>query len=330
MKISPKDIDKFILNVPKSIKAILLYGPDNGLVRIRGDLLGKTRSIAKKFNYDQIKNNPIVLLDTLSSIDLFGEDSSKEKMVSIECNGTNFAESCSNMLKTKIYQGLLVFYAGDLGPDSALRKFFESNNNVAAVACYKDDAVSITKLIQQIFRNKQINIEHSAVQLLVNSITIGDRMLVINEIEKICLFLGDKKKVVEDDLQGYLDSQGEVTLDKLCYKMSLKETKEIEHLLIKLQNAGHNLVSIIRIITRHFYRLYQVKHLIKTGKTEQQAMASLFPPVFFKQVSDFSRSLNLWNDKQLLARLNSLTELELMAKKDISTAGLMLRNMILS
>ena len=143
------------------------------------------------------------------------------------------------------------------------------------------------------------------------------------------MLLGNKKSVVEEDLQGYLDSQGEITLDKLCYRISLKELKELEPLLIKLQNAGHNLVSITRMIIRHFYRLYQVKHLITKGKTEQQAMASLYPPVFFKQVNDFTRSLKLWSDEQLLDRLKSLTELELMAKKDLVTAGLILKNMIL-
>jgi DNA polymerase-3 subunit delta len=330
LKIPPKDIDKFILNVPKSTKAVLLYGPDNGLVRMRMDLLRKARNLIQKFNYDQIKNNPIILLDHLSSQSLFLKDSSKEKMISIECNGAGFTESCRDLLKGKTYQGLLVFYAGDLGTDSALRKFFESNNNVAAVACYRDDAVSITVLIQQIFKKKQINIERSAIQLLVNSITTGDRMLIINEIEKICLFLGDKKSVVEEDLQGYLDSQGEVTLDKLCYKISLKEQQDLESLLIKLQNSGYNLVSIIRVIIRHFYRLYQVKHLITQGKTDQQAMSSLFPPVFFKQVNDFNRSLRLWDDKQLLTRLNDLTELEMLAKKDILTAELMFKNIVLN
>lgn len=329
MKIPPKDIDKFILNVPKSIKAILLYGPDNGLVRIRGDVLAESRNLAGRFNYDQIKNNPIILLDTLNSQSLFGEDSSKEKILSIECNGASFTEGFSRILKTPEYQGLLVFYAGDLGTDSALRKFFEVNNSVAAVACYQDDIASVSKLIQQIFKEKQISIDYSVVQLLVNSIAIGNRMLVINEIEKICLFLGDKKSVVEEDLQGYLESQGEITLDKLCYKISLKEVKEIEYLLVKLQNTGHNLVSITRMIIRHFYRLYQVKHLIEEGKTEQQAMASLYPPVFFKQVNDFTRSLKLWDKKQLLDRLKSLTELELLAKKDQEVAKLMIKHIIL-
>ncbi len=329
MKIPPKDIEHFILNVPKSIKAILLYGPDNGLVKIRASLLEKSRDIAGKFNYDQVKNNPIVLLDNLNSLSLFGEDPAQEKIVFIECNGTGFIESCANMLRNITYKGLLVFYAGDLATDSLLRKFFETTENVAAIPCYQDDAISTSKLIQQIFKQKQINIDHAAIQLIMNCISLGDRMLVINEIEKICLFLGEKKHIGEEDLQGYLESQGEINFDKLCYHMSLKETKELEPLLEKLQNEGHNLISIIRMVIRHFYRLYQVKHLMNQGKTEQQAMASLFPPVFFKQVNNFTRSLKLWSDKQLLVFLKNLTELELMAKKSQITAGLVLKNLMI-
>ena len=329
MKIPPKDIDNFILNIPKQVKAILLYGPDSGLVKIRSSLLEKSRNMVGKFNYDQIKNNPAILLDSLNTISLFGENLSQEKIIFIECPGTGFTESCSSMLKEVSYNGLLVFCAGDLGTDSLLRKFFEGQDNIAAIPCYQDDSVAISKLIQQIFKSKQISIEHSAIQLLMSCIAIGDRLLVINEIEKICLFLGEKKQVIESDLNGYLESQGEVNFDRLCYKMSLKETKELEPLLAKLQNEGHNLVSITRMLIRHFYRLYQVKHLITQGKTEQQAMASLFPPVFFKQVNDFSRSLKLWSDKELMSLLREFTELELISKQNPATAELILRNIMI-
>lgn len=329
MKVLPKDIENFILNIPAKVKAILLYGPDSGLVRTRISLITKSRTISDKLHYDQIKNNPSILLDSLNSLSLFGENLAKEKVAIIECTGTGISESYSTMLKNPNYKGLLLFCAGDLGTDSALRKFFENNENIAAIPCYLDDAVAIGKLIQQILKQNQKTIDPKANQLLMNCIAIGDRMLIINEIEKICLFLADKKHIVEEDLQGYLESQGEVSFDRLCYKMSLKEIKELEPLLIKLQNEGHNLVSITRVLNRHFYRLYQVKTLIIQGKEEQQAMNSLYPPVFFKQVNDFTRSIKLWSDVALLDILKKLTKLELMAKKNPITAELMLKNIMI-
>ena len=325
MKIAVKDIEQFIINIPKNIRAVLLYGPDAGLVKTRVEIIEKSYSIAGKFKYDQIKNNPSLFLDSLKSISLFGEDLTKEKLVVIECSGASIAEPMLNIVKSGNYKGLIVFYAGELGLDSSLRRCFESNQNMATIPCYVDDQASIARIIQQQFKQRQMTCEAGLVQLLLNYIAIGNHALVLNEIEKIFLFLGDKKHVMAADLTDYLQLQGEVTFDKLCYQLSLRQINDIELLLNKLQNEGHNLVSIIRTIMRHFNRLYQVKLLMEQGKNEQVALDSLHPAVFFKQVNDFSRSIKLWSKSQLVEFLRQLNELELVAKQKPILAELILR-----
>jgi DNA polymerase III subunit delta len=330
LKIAAKDIEKFILNVPSNIRAILLYGPDAGLVSIRATTLKKSRSIAAIFDYEQIKNNPGSLLDNFNSLNLFSKDKLKEKIILIECNGKHITESCINLLKSPNYQGLLVFHAKELGTDSNLRKTFEANNNIAAVPCYQDDQASINKIIQQALQQQKISCDHKVIALLTNCISTGNRALILNEIDKIILFLSNKKHISVEDIQDYLELQNEVNFDKLCYQISLKQTKNIDITLVKLQNEGHNIVSIIRMITRHFYRLYQVKQLIKQNKTEQQALSTLYPPVFFKQVNDFSRSLKLWDITELKAFLKELNHAELAAKENSISSELILKNIILN
>ena len=329
MKIAPKDIEQFIVNVPKNIRAILLYGPDHGLIKLRVSILEKSRKLADRFSYEQIKNNPSLFLDSLNSLSLFGEDLTKEKIVSIECSGVTIVESLSSILKAANYQGLVVFYAEELGPDSSLRRFFEANPNTAAIPCYIDDQAALTRVISQVFKEKQITCETGLINLLLNYITVGDRDLVLNEIDKILLFLGDKKHIVTADLNEFLVLQGEVSFDKLCYKISLRQIAGIEDLYNKLEHEGHNLVSIVRMVMRHFTRLYQVKHLIEQRKTEQQALESLSPPLFFKQVNDFSHSLKLWTEVQLVDFLKSLNQIELVAKQTSMPADLMFKALLL-
>ena len=80
---------------------------------------------------------------------------------------------------------------------------------------------------------------------------------------------------------------------------------------------------------RHFNRLYQVKHLIGQGKTEQQALDSLTPPLFFKQVNNFSHSLKLWTEVQLVDFLKRLNQVELAAKQTSIPADLMFKALLL-
>jgi DNA polymerase-3 subunit delta len=330
VKIAPKDIEQFIINIPKDIKAILLYGPDAGLIGIRAGIIEKSRNLVDKFKYEQIKNNPSQLLDKLHAIKLFGENLAKEKIALIECNGTSLVEPLLSIVKSGSYKGMLLFCASELGTDSSLRKTFESNQNLAAIPCYLDDQIGISRVIQQILKDRSITCGSGVMQILSTCVPFGDRALVINEIEKILLFLGGKKHILEVDLKDYLQTQGEVSFDKLCYQLSLREVDNTESLLIKLQNEGHNLVSIIRMIIYHFNRLYQVKYLIEQGKDPQQALSSLSPPLFFKQVNDFTRSLKLWKLDQLMQMLMQLSQLELSAKQTSMPANLMLKQMIAS
>lgn len=330
MKIAVKDTDNFISNIPSTIKSILLYGPDSGITSIRANSIAKSHDIIAKYNFEQIKNNPFVLLDKFNSIGLFNNNSSKKKIIIIECSNTSINESYSNFLESTDFNGLIIFCAKDLGVDSSLRRYFEKNTSLAAIPSYHDDASSISKIIQQSFRNNKISYTSEVIPVLMNYITIGDRLLIINEIEKICLYFYEKKQISIDDLHQYLEQQSDVTFDKLCYKISLKQKNDIESYLLKLQNEGHNAVALIRMISRHFFRIYQAKHLIiQQNKTEQQAMESLSPPVFFKQVNDFSRSLKLWNIQDLQNFLEKLTYAELEVKKNSTTASLTLQNALL-
>ncbi|MEK6733908.1 MAG: hypothetical protein AABY27_02240, partial [Pseudomonadota bacterium] len=295
MKIATKDIEQFINNIPKSIKAILIYGPDTGLIKARINIITKTRNIASIYKYDQIKNNPEILLDSLRSISLFGEDLSKQKTSIIECNSAVISEAISNSLKNDNFNGLLVFSASDLGPESSLRKFFDTNANTASIACYIEDQATIARIIQQQLKSNGISCEPGLVQTLIQYISIGDHALVVNELEKIFLFFGNKKHLEIQDLRNFLELQPEISFDKLCYQISLKKFENIEVILDRLQSEGHSLVSIIRMMLRHFNRLYQVKSLIEQGASEKQALDALSPPVFFKQMNDFTNSLKLWS-----------------------------------
>lgn len=328
MKIVAKDIESFIKKIPHNIRAVLLYGPDSGLINIRKKIIEKSFNFSGNFRYEEIKNNAAIILDGLNSIKLFDEDLSRDKLIIIESSSPSITESITKVITEGNYKGLLLFCAGDLGADSGLRKYFEKCVNAASVPCYIDDQVGIIRIIEQQFKLKNIIYKPELLQFLVHYISFGNRELILNEIEKISLFMGNKKSIAIEDLENYLDMQGEVTFDKLCYQISLKQNKNIESLLTKLQNEGHNLISITRMVIRHFNRLYQVKSLINQGKSEKIALDSLMPNVFFKYLNDFSKSLSLWDENQLMYFLKKLNEVELFSKKDPAIASLIFRKLI--
>jgi DNA polymerase III subunit delta len=329
MKIPNKDIENFIKKIPADLKAILLYGPNQGLIKARIEVIKESFSFTENFQYDKIKNSPGLVLDSINSQSLFSSNN-KIRMATIECGGSSLNENFISLIKNSKYKGLLLFYAGELGTDSSLRKNFEKLANTAAIPCYLDDYAMIIKLIEYKLKQHSLVCDHKLITIIAKSIDYGDRALIINEIEKILLFIGDQKKqITQQDLHLYIKQQEETSFDNLCYSLSLKKLKNIEIIINNLQHEGNNIVAITRVILRHFYRIYQVKNSIKQGKTIQQSIDSLYPSVFFKYIDHFAQSVKLWSEADLIAILKKLNNIELMAKTNPTSANLMLRNLIL-
>lgn len=330
MKIPTKEIDNFIKKVPSEVRSILLYGPDSGLVSARQKLIEKNYIIAGKFKYEQVKSNPSLITDSLRSISLFGEDLTKGKIAIIEVNGVSLAEPLATIVKESNFKGIMLFIGGDLGTDSSLRKIFEKGQKqLASIACYCEDQLAVARIVNDHFRCHGITTEPGLVQQISHSIQLGNHELIIREIEKIILFLGEKKHASFNDLAEYLENQEEVSFDRLCYKLSLKQKEEVENLYYKLRNEGHSPVSIVRFIARHFYRIYQVRILLDQGKSEEFAIDNLQPQVFFKQLPDFNKSVKLWNSKQLVLMLKKINELELEVKSSPQFANLSFKKLML-
>lgn len=326
MKIANSEISVFLKNIPTSVKAILIYGPDASLVKLRAEYICKSRNLVGELEGQQVKSNPYLILDKLRSDGLFSFNQNKENIVIVNSSSSVLDKEVATNID-KITQGILLFKAGDLGPDSTLRKFFESHKTASTIACYPDDSNEIQKIALQIFKKHNITIEAPAIHALLNYINTGSRALVINEIELIALFFAEQKSISTKDLDQYLETCSEINFDKLCFAMSSRQAEKSELFLKQLLAEGHTLVSIIRIVARHFFRLYQARSQVETGINEKQAVSSLSPPVFFKQLNNFTQALKLWHTEELINIIDSLNQLEFESKQTNNNSILLFKKL---
>lgn len=329
MKIQTKEIDKFINNIPEDIKSILIYGVDEGQVKEKVQQVCKSRTVAAIYKYEDVKSSPGMVVDSLTSLSLFGENHEKEKIVIIEFNGASITDPLLSLIKKASFRGKILLVAGELGTDSTLRKNCEANQSSAVIACYADDIVSIMSIINKALLENNITMDNEAKKLFANSVSLGNRNIIHNEIDKLLLYLGKEKKIELRHINQYFNSLGAISFESLCYDLSLLKLDNIEKKIYSLQLDGNNLVTIIRAVNNHFNRLYQVKKILEVNNNLSQAITSLSPPVFFKYVTDFSASINLWGAKQLLRVISLLGELELSVKKNPNDANLIFIHNIL-
>lgn len=318
MKIPPAQIDSFIATLdPRNTRAVLVYGPDTSIVAERVATISS--HIADKndpfgttdISYDKLKSDPALLADEMAAMS-FG---SKRRLIRIDATS---ATSLDASLKTTLQQppgdNFVVFSGGELAPASSLRKFFETSEHVAALACYTDDAMGQRRVLQGILTEKGLRFSPQALDLLQERLPT-DRRLMRAEIDKLQLYLGDALDLAEEDILVAISPSQESSMDEVAKAIASLEQKSIESHTQQLLREGVAPIMLLRAVSRYFMRLHYVKGSMMNGNAEAEAMKGLRPPVFFKDIPVFKRHLGLWGLPALDGVLLALEKAEKECKK---------------
>lgn len=322
-----KAIDAFLGARDKSVAAVLVYGPDLGLVRERADRIAAlvTPDFKDPFNYldlqdGDLKGEPSRLADELCALSLMGG----ERVVRIRSNGEGAAEAAKiavdgldrGYLKAN---GVLIVEAGDLAKSSGLRKAFEASKTCVALPCYADAPADIRALATEAARAEDLRFDDDALGLLVSFLG-EDRGLSRAEIDKLILYKGPK---------AVRRGPGTITLDDV--KASLVDTisdaageaagaaadgapDRLATALHRLAGAGSSPIGTLRLAQREMTRLRAAQGMIAEGASAETAMGRLRPPVFFMEKRAFEARLRRWPLQKIDAALEALLDAELGAK----------------
>ncbi len=334
MKIQNHRADGFISKPDTNVRAVLIYGPDAGLVRERLNTI--TKSIAgsvddpfrvSEFDAGALKDDPARLRDEAASMALTGG----RRVVRIRDATDTVAELCGKWLASATGDAMVVFAAGDLPARSKLRLAFEEADNAAAVPCYADDNEAISRLVREMLKTAGLSISGDALDWLVDHLG-GDRELTRREIEKLIMYVGGNaagRTISEDDVLACVGDTSAVDLDGLIYAMADGDQATVQRIYARLTAEGTSAIGILTAASRHLVRLHEIRGKVADGRGLDSAMMSLRPPVFFKFKGRFQAQANRWTESLLARGLGVLTEAELAAKStDMPTEAVIERALI--
>lgn len=324
MKLTARDIAAFLKAPDRQVSAVLLYGPDAGLIRERSravaeTILGKDSDPLNRIELssEQVKTDPACLRDELCALSLMGG----RRLVVLRDAGDKLAgaiESALIDLKTTTY---LIVESEELSASSALRRFFETQELCAALPCYRDEGRNLEDTIKAALAAHGIKCTPDAMQYMLAHLG-NDRGITLSEIEKIALYLGKEKELPLETvllLMGHNAAQG---MEDLCHLVACGNAKEAHALLARLLHEGGQPVAIIRALLRHFQRLEIASAHMASGQTAEQAVAVLRPPVFFKYAPPTRRALALWSQHALTQAENLLLKTERELKSGLLSPAL--------
>ncbi len=325
MKIAAKDIDRFLRAPPAAVRAVLLYGPDGGLVRERARALttlvagdpGDPFRVAEMTNAET-KSDPARLVDEAAAMAFGGG----RRAVRLRDADDTSAPAIEGLFAGAPGDSLVVVEAGDLPARSALRKIFEAAAGAAALPCYRDDERALAALIGQILRNAGLSASPDALAYLTANLG-GDRMTTRHELDKLLLYMGaggldadpTRRQVELEDARACIGDSAALSMDDLAYALGDGDLPAVDRALSRSLREGANPVAILRAVARHILRLHLVSGLCAQGTSLDAAMKKLRPQPFWKVAPRFRAQVQVLTPDNLGKALARLLEAERACKR---------------
>lgn len=323
MKISPDRADAFAARPDPKVRAVLVYGPDEGLVRERVQRL--MRTVVDDLNdpfrvadlsASQVKNDPALLADEAAALALTGG----RRVVRLRDADDSHNKAFQAFLSGTPGDALVIAQAGDLASKSSLRKLFDGATNAASIACYLDDNHAIELVIRDSLGKFGIGITTDALDLMASQLG-SDRQVTRAEIEKLITYMGGPEgkgsEVTPEDIQACVGDLSAVSMDDMTLALADGDDSTAQAVLDRFAAEGQSMIPLLRSVSRHFLRLHLVSGATSHGKTMDQALALLKPPLFFKTKPRFMAQLRRWP----VQRVSQVLDLLLDAEIDCKSTG---------
>jgi DNA polymerase-3 subunit delta len=317
VKISPSRADAFSANPEAGIRAILVYGPDLGLVRERAERL--CRSVLAELNDPfrmthlsaaSLRDEPSRLADEAAQIALVGG----RRVIRLRDAGDGIVEALRTLLDDSRGDALVVAEAGDLPARSKLRLLFEDADNAASLPCYADSEETIAHVVRETLHQAGLSVTGDALDYLTEQLG-ADRLVTRSELEKLVLFVGRNHAQVRlEDAEACIGDSAAHSLDDGVFAAAEGDAAAVERALGRAFAAGESPVSALRAAQRHFQRLHLAAGQIARGQPDEHVVDGLKPKLFWKMRSRFLLQLKLWSASRLGLALERLTATEIACK----------------
>lgn len=321
MKISGSRLTSFFRQPEPGIAGVLLFGPEQGLVRERAEIISKTvvENLSDPFRVVELsgaalKTDPPLLAAEAAQLSMTGG----RRVIRVVDASDGISGIFETFLDGASNQALVVAEAGNLPPRSSLRKLFEASKNGAAIGCYEDDDRALRSVIAETLGRFRLTASADAMSYLLGNLG-ANRLVTRNELEKLALYVGgggpgDKTVVSLKDAMACIGDSAAMSLDLVVYAAANGDSQALDKVLDKAFGDGTSPIGILRGVQRHLQNLHFAIGKVDSGLPADKALASIRPPVIFKFKSQFQSQMRQWRQDRLVEALELITETEMDCK----------------
>ena len=287
------------------VPAILFYGTDAGLVSERAARLAKLmaeRDAGEIIRLDDVdlEAAPDRLAVEVQTLPMFGGSKVVRAIAGRRINAASLKSLVGEALAAT-----LIVEAGNLRPTDTLRALFEKSPQAAAVACFPDEAHDLETVIRETLKARGLSIAPDARELLLARVG-ADRALSRGEVEKLALYAAGQSQVEAADVEAIVGDASEMAIDRVLTATASGNAARAVAELARAVAAGESPQGIIAATQRYFQRLHRIRTEIDTGRSFEDAIRQIRPPIHFKQKGALGQQCRTWSTPALTQALGDI------------------------
>ena len=272
-------------------KIVLFYGENLGLIDEFKDRILKKHKNVLRFSQDEIIKNNDIIFNEINNVSLFDD----QKIIFI----INVNDKFLNIVKEFQLNrngNLIYLFSEILEKKSKIRNHFENAKDLDIVPCYKDNEITIKKIISE----KLKGYSELTPQIFNKIIENGNL-----ERSKINNELLDKLLNLETD------NEFENVKDSAINGNNSKTNKLLSTTVFETEKIP----LYLNLLNQRLNKLKEVAIVAKNGGLSQ-AIDKMKPPIFWKDKKNFTDQAHLWNSDKLKIAIAKTYDAEIFIKSN--------------
>jgi len=309
------------------VKFLLFYGLNEGAKE------ESISSILKKINIKEIirleekeilENDDLFYNEVLSK-SLF----SNEKLIIINRATDKIFKVFENIIGKEVSNINIIINSSTLEKKSKLRNFFEKEKRTACIPFYADTNENLSRMAISFFRENNINISQSDVNLITNRCN-GDRGILKNELNKIKFFLINKKKISTNDIMKLTNLAENHSINELIDNCLAKNSNKTSYILNENNFTKEDCMLMVKSFLIKSKKILRLSIQFKKNKNIDLTISSAKPPIFWKDKEITKQQIFKWTEDDLKNLIYELNEVELQIKKNLDNSLNLITDFILN
>jgi len=291
----------------------LFYGENTGL---KEEVILEIRNKSPDSEYLNYYEKDILQDPNLFYEDIFSKSFfNDKKLIIIKDSSDKFLEIAKSILEKGLQDLTIVLVADNLDKRSKLRGYFEKEKDLYCVPFYKDENSTLNTLTINFFNKEKISISQELINIIVSKCS-RDRKNLLNELNKIKLFLQDKKKIDKFTLSKIINLADDHSLSEIVDNTLLKNKNQVSKMLNENDFVFEDMIILIRSFLKNIKRLLNLKAQLGAKDNINEIIQNYKPPIFWKDKEIVKRQSELWEKSELILLIKKTNNTELMLKKN--------------